>query len=291
MRLGAWMRHTAVVREILPSAQPVHCATRYFSAAALRMSSVHEQGKPQQEHTPHVRPPLVGTVPTNPQPVPRAVKERLSKLKPQTAAVFEDVCTVPNLLTIGRIALCPFIGYTVATQQHYLALGLLAAAGTTDLLDGWIARRFNSLTVFGSIADPAADKLLMTTMVVSLSAAGQLPLPLAALIIGRDVYLVIRALYIRYQSLPLPRTWSRYWDVTLPSAQVVPSRVGKFNTFLQLLLVGVLTIYPVIPEEYREHPHMKRAIAVLMGSVAATTIWSGVDYALSSRAVRYLHKK
>lgn len=198
---------------------------------------------------------------------------------------------MPNLLTIGRIAMCPFIGYAVAAHQPYLSVTLLAIAGASDLLDGWIARKFKSFTVFGSIADPAADKMLMATMVIALGASGQLPLPLMGIILGRDVFLVARAFYVRYRSLPPPRTWARYWDMTLPSVQVIPSWVSKINTLLQLLLVGVLTIYPVIPDEYKEHPHAVYALRGLMGIVAATTIWSGVDYAVSRRAVRYLHTK
>lgn len=228
---------------------------------------------------------------TNPRPVPRAVKDQLLRFDSKTAAVFEDICTVPNLLTIGRIAMCPFIGYAVATHQPYLSITLLTIAGASDLLDGWIARKFKSFTVFGSIADPAADKILMATMVIALGTAGQLPLPLMGIILGRDVFLVARAFYVRYRSLPPPRTWARYWDMTLPSVQVIPSWVSKINTLLQLLLVGVLTIYPVIPDEYKEHPHTAYALRGLMGIVAATTIWSGVDYAVSRRAVRYLHSK
>jgi cardiolipin synthase len=59
-------------------------------------------------------------------------------------------------------------------------------------------------TVLGSILDPAADKFLMTTMVVTLTMNEMLPLPLAILILGRDVGLSISAFYFRYISLPHP---------------------------------------------------------------------------------------
>ena len=210
------------------------------------------------------------------------------KEKPRLA---EDLLTVPNMLTLSRIGMCPVIGWAVVTHQPYMALGLLGVAATTDLLDGYIARRFNSHTVFGSIADPAADKLLMATMVVSLTASGQMPWPLAAVILGRDVYLMLLAFYLRFRSLPKPRTWARYWDPRYPSVQVTPTRISKYNTFLQLVLVAVLTVYPCLPEEWQTHPHVTRTRDALQWLVAATTTWTGLDYALSRHAVRYLHIK
>lgn len=71
-------------------------------------------------------------------------------------------------------------------------------------MDGWLARRFNMGTVFGSILDPAADKALMTTLTIALAVRGLLPVPLAILILGRDVALSISAFYFRYISLPEP---------------------------------------------------------------------------------------
>lgn len=200
----------------------------------------------------------------------------------------EDIMTVPNVLTMLRVALCPVIGWAVATQQPSLTLGLLTVAGLTDLLDGWIARRYQSKTVFGSVADPAADKLLMATMVVGLTLSGTMPLPLAAIIFGRDVFLVVLAFYMRYGSLPPPRTLRRYFDPRLPSVHVTPTRLSKFNTFLQLVLVGSLTLLMCLPEEWRSHPHTQRTIKALEWVVAGTTLWTGIDYAISRRSVRYL---
>ena len=205
--------------------------------------------------------------------------------------VAEDLLTVPNVLTMSRIALCPVIGWAVLTHRPVWAVGLLTVAASTDLLDGWIARRWKSYTVFGSIADPAADKLLMATMVVALTASGQMPWPLAAVILGRDVYLMLLAFYMRYRSLPKPRTWARYWDPRYPSVQVSPTRLSKYNTFLQLVLVAVLTVYPCLPEAYQIHPHVTRTRDALEWVVAGTTVYTGLTYAFTRRAVRYLHVK
>lgn len=69
----------------------------------------------------------------------------------------------------------PFIGYFVLHDSHAWAAGLLVYAGVTDLLDGWIARRWNRKTVVGTVIDPMADKVLMTVLTVCLAIKGALP--------------------------------------------------------------------------------------------------------------------
>ncbi|KAJ1598281.1 hypothetical protein NDA14_003489 [Ustilago hordei] len=158
----------------------------------------------------------------------------------------EDILTIPNLLTMLRLAVTPYIGYLVATHHFVPAVTLLFFASLTDLLDGYIARRTGKYTVFGSIADPAADKALVTTMVISLAMSGILPWTVASIILGRDIALVISAFIIRYWTLEPPKTLARYFNPSLPSATVTPTQISKYNTFLQLLLLGLLTLYPIL---------------------------------------------
>lgn len=68
----------------------------------------------------------------------------------------------------------------------------------------------------------------------------------AGIILGRDVGLGIAAIYYRWISLPAPKTFARYWDFSLPSAEVRPTTISKYNTFLQLALVGMTTAAPVL---------------------------------------------
>lgn len=114
------------------------------------------------------------------------------------------------------------------------------------MLDGWIARKWNKQTVVGTVIDPMADKALMTILTVCLAVKGALPVWLAVIILGRDVALGISAIYYRWISLPPPKTFSRYWDFSLPSAEVRPTTISKYNTFLQLALVGITTAAPLI---------------------------------------------
>jgi cardiolipin synthase len=69
---------------------------------------------------------------------------------------------------------------------------------------------------------------------------------LAVIILGRDVGLGISAIYYRWISLPPPKTFTRYWDFSLPSAEVRPTTISKYNTFLQLALMGATTMAPLV---------------------------------------------
>ncbi|KAL6300867.1 hypothetical protein BKA93DRAFT_800019 [Sparassis latifolia] len=198
----------------------------------------------------------------------------------------ENIYTWPNLLTVSRILACPVLGWSIVHDNFHLATALLAYAGVTDLVDGFLARRFNMGTVLGTILDPAADKTLMTTLTVTLSMRGLLPGPLAVIILGRDVLLSLSAFYIRYTSLPHPKTWSRYWDFSIPSAEVHPTVISKINTALQLLLMGVTTISPLLSPL-----DLGFALQALQWIVATTTIWSGASYLFTKDAVRILSAK
>ena len=127
------------------------------------------------------------------------------------------------------------------------AAGLFAYAGITDLVDGWIARKWNRKTVVGTVIDPMVDKILMTILTVCLAVKGALPVWLATIILGRDAGLGVAAIYFRWISLPPPKTFTRYWDFSLPSAEVHPTQISKYNTFLQVGLIGLTVAAPVIP--------------------------------------------
>ncbi|KAF1985946.1 hypothetical protein K402DRAFT_412964 [Aulographum hederae CBS 113979] len=202
----------------------------------------------------------------------------------------ENIYTLPNILTFSRLAAAPVIGYFILYDHHVWAVGLFAYAGFTDLIDGWIARRWKLQTVVGSVVDPMADKILMTVMVGCLAANGTLPLPvwLATLIFGRDASLALAALYYRYASLPSPKTFSRYWDFSLPSAEVHPTTVSKYNTFLQLVLIGATTTVPLLSGHTVGGVEVETIVTGMGYVVAATTLWSGASYVWLKDAVTIL---
>lgn len=134
-----------------------------------------------------------------------------------------------------------------------------------------------------------ADKALMTIVVGVLGYQHVLPLPLAVLILGRDVLLSVAAFWIRWASLPAPRTVRRYWDFSLPSAEVRPSGISKVNTALQVGLIAV-TMGGLAFPGLMVGEAARGALEVAWWVVGGTTVWSGVSY-LGKGGVRILGKK
>ena len=113
---------------------------------------------------------------------------------------------------------------------------------------------------------------------------------LATLILGRDASLAGAAIYYRYASLPSPKTFMCYWDFTLPSAEVHPTTLSKYNTFLQLVLIGSTLALPVVtaggmPALGLQNVDLHQAMLYYQWLVAGTTAWSGLSYAFLKNAV------
>ncbi|KAL2039127.1 hypothetical protein N7G274_008176 [Stereocaulon virgatum] len=222
--------------------------------------------------------------PRRPEPQESKKKTPLSTLLPS----HENIYTLPNILTLSRLIAAPVVGYLIIHDLHIPALSLFIYAGVTDLVDGWIARRWDLQTVVGTVIDPMADKALMTVVTVCLAVKGVLPVTLAVIILGRDVLLGLSAFYYRYISLPPPRTLARYWDFSLPSAEVRPTRISKINTFLQLGLIGV-TMSGLAMGGLGETGQAMLEISWWI--VGATTVWSGGSYIWGKDAVRIISRR
>jgi cardiolipin synthase (CMP-forming) len=91
--------------------------------------------------------------------------------------IHENLYTIPNILTFTRLLSTPVIAYLILNDKPYLATALLFYAGLTDLVDGWIARKYNLKSVVGTIIDPMADKFLMITLTGALAYTGAMPGP------------------------------------------------------------------------------------------------------------------
>jgi cardiolipin synthase len=98
---------------------------------------------------------------------------------------------VPNMLSALRLALVPVFLYLLLQNQHLVALIVLAVASLTDYLDGYFARRFNQVTRLGQLLDPAADRLYIFATVIGLTITNHVPFWLAAVVIVRDVMLMV----------------------------------------------------------------------------------------------------
>jgi cardiolipin synthase len=204
----------------------------------------------------------------------------------------EDIYTIPNVLTFSRLVAAPIIGYLVVHGHSFYALGLFVCSCVTDFFDGYIARKFNMHTVVGSVIDPMADKALMMTLASCLAISGDIPLYAAVIILGRDILLGLSAFYYRWISLPPPKTFTRYFDFSIPSAEVHPTTISKYNTFLQMIYLGSSLALPALtPYIAGEWPPILSCYIGYLGyTVCTTTVLSGLSYVFSRDAVKILTK-
>lgn len=134
--------------------------------------------------------------------------------------------SIPNMLTILRILLVvPFV-WVLLNEMYQLALLLLFIAGTTDGLDGFLARRYGWYSWFGSVADPVADKILLVVSYVILGVLGHLPAWLVYLVVARDIVIFTGAFV--------------YWRM-VGHFEGKPSWLGKTCTFM-LIVYGLLVL-------------------------------------------------
>ncbi|XP_049724776.1 cardiolipin synthase (CMP-forming) isoform X1 [Elephas maximus indicus] len=162
------------------------------------------------------------------------------------ASLYENPWTIPNMLSMTRIGLAPVLGYLIIEEDFHIALGVFALAGLTDLLDGFIARNWaNQKSALGSALDPLADKILISILYVSLTYADLIPVSLTYMIISRDVMLIAAVFYVRYRTLPTPRTLAKYFNPCYATARLKPTFISKVNTAVQLILVAASLAAPV----------------------------------------------
>lgn len=164
---------------------------------------------------------------------------------------------LPNLLTALRILLVAPVVWSLQATRYRTALVLFVIAGVTDLLDGYLARRFNWRTRLGSVLDPVADKLLLSVVYVALAWIDQLPWWLALVVVARDLVIMSGALA---------------FHLLIGEVEMAPRLSGKVNTAVQLSLVAVVV------GGLAGLPFPSWLAAALVWGVAATALWSGLDY-------------
>lgn len=137
---------------------------------------------------------------------------------------------LPNFLSLLRLAAAPLTAWLILWGQESAAFLLFAAAGFTDWLDGFIARHWQLTSRFGAWLDPAADKLLMLLCFLALLMTEVAPWWLVALVIVRDLCIVLGAALARALGAPLI---------------VQASLLGKISTALQIVYIGGVLLLQV----------------------------------------------
>lgn len=159
--------------------------------------------------------------------------------------------TAPTLLSLARVPLG--VAFVASSRKPAVAMGLLAASGVTDVLDGWTARRFGLVSATGAVLDPLTDKWFVACVIAALVARGQLP-PLGVLA------LMTREL----AEIPLVVREMRHRDARYQ--QPMANRAGKLATALQFAAVAAAIV------------GAKRTRNVLLAATAAAGLLAGYSY-------------
>jgi CDP-diacylglycerol--glycerol-3-phosphate 3-phosphatidyltransferase len=140
-----------------------------------------------------------------------------------------DILNAPNAITVVRIAMIPVIlafTYYEGRVNSFIAGVLFAITGATDFLDGWMARRTNTVTVVGKFLDPLADKLIVMSILIMLVHLGRVPAWLVILILAREF--MVTGL----------RTMAMGEGIVIAAGQE-----GKYKTSIQLAAISFLLIH------------------------------------------------
>jgi cardiolipin synthase len=132
---------------------------------------------------------------------------------------------IPNFITLGRIMSVPVIFWLLLTGQNKIAFFVFVAAGISDAVDGFLAKRYKWSTELGSYLDPLADKLLIVSIFIALGVRGELPLWLVIAVVSRDILIVAAVLL----------AWLLDQRV-----RIKPLAISKANTLAQIVLAATV---------------------------------------------------
>ncbi len=175
-------------------------------------------------------------------------------------ANFRPYFWIPQALTGLRLLAGPFVLWALLANQATLAFWLVCFASLTDWLDGASARFLGIESEFGRTFDPIADKVFVTCVCAGLFVIGKLPFWLISIVVFRDLLIVLGGLWIKKKRIPYTLN---------------PIRISKYNTGLQMSLVGWLLLIPLLPP-LNFYPLFSSA---LIYGTLATTLLSGFVYA------------
>ncbi len=164
---------------------------------------------------------------------------------------------IPNLISLGRLLSVPVAVWLILEGKIQGAFWLFIAAGVSDAVDGFIAKRFNAETELGKFLDPIADKALLVSVFVTLGQVGLLQIWLVILVVFRDAVIVGGALL---------------FETLTHSLTMEPLKISKVNTVAQIILAAVAL--GLNGFEVRD-PGIVSFMAVV---VAVTTVLSGLLY-------------
>lgn len=137
---------------------------------------------------------------------------------------------IPNILTTVRLVIIPFFAYFMLFKENFwLSAGLFLFSGITDVVDGWIARKFNMITDVGSVYDPLVDKLMQITAVVCMAIKGIVPFWVICFVAVKEISMIIVGLVLYVKKIVVHSNW-----------------YGKAATVFFYAVIFVLIVFPEI---------------------------------------------
>ncbi len=164
---------------------------------------------------------------------------------------------IPNMITLGRLLAVPVTVWLILNDFIFAAFWLFVAAGISDAIDGFLAKRWNQVTEFGAYLDPLADKALLASVFITLGVQGHLESWLVILVVFRDVMIV--GAVVLFQTM-------------VRSLEMDPLFISKVNTLAQIILAALV----LGAEGY--NVDMGLFMEMMIGIVAVTTMASGLSY-------------
>jgi len=155
-----------------------------------------------------------------------------------------------NVLTVFRLLLVPVFGYFLHMENYQLAVFLFLFSGLTDILDGYIARKYKMVTAFGKLADPIADKLMLITALILLSSQNIIFSPVTIIVAVKETLMGIGMIILKKRNIMISASWYGklatvifYFAIT---SFILVRRADFFKNSTTDLLINVLVIIAVL---------------------------------------------
>jgi cardiolipin synthase (CMP-forming) len=168
-----------------------------------------------------------------------------------------DGMNIANLITLARILMVPIAVWSLITGQYVLAFTIFIAAGVSDGVDGFLARRLQIKTELGAYLDPLADKALLVSIYMVLAILELIPVWLAIAVATRDILIVAAVILSRLLEKPV---------------EMKPLMISKANTVAQIAFAGLILGFLALGQRHE--------VLTILGAtvVAGFTFASGAVY-------------
>ena len=160
--------------------------------------------------------------------------------------------SIPNIITLGRILLVPFIVWAIASNQLEIAFAIFIVAGVSDAVDGFLAKRFNMSSELGALLDPVADKALLVSIYMALGIWGAIPRWIVILVVSRDIMIVGAVIVSWLFGKPIPMKplmvskLNTVAQVAFAALVLASLGFGFNSTPYDLILMGFVTVFTLL---------------------------------------------